>query len=107
MEFDLEQWQQLARDDPEQFERQRKEAIESLIAQAPVELRGRLRALQCRIDLERRRAKSPLEATMRLQSMMWERFAQLREALLSLTAESYTPAPSRERGRVLPFSKPD
>jgi hypothetical protein len=42
-----------------------------LIEQAPPEHRERLRALQSRIDLERSRAKTPLAATVRLQSMMW------------------------------------
>ena len=57
-------------------------AIRAVIEQAPPEHRARLRQLQFRIDLERRRAKTPLGATVRLQSMMWERFAALRAALL-------------------------
>jgi len=105
MEFDVDEWQRLAREDPREFERRRQAAIESLIGQAPPELRERLRALQCRIDLERRRAKTPLEATVRLQSMMWERFGQLRETLMALSGQS-APAPAR-RARVLPFNKRD
>jgi hypothetical protein len=105
MEFDVDEWQRLAREDPREFERRRQAAIESLIGQAPAELQGRLRALQCRIDLERRRAKTPLEATVRLQSMMWERFGQLRDTLMTLTGQA-APAPAR-RARILRFNKRD
>ncbi len=104
MEFDVDEWQRLAREDPREFERRRQAAIESLIGQAPPELRERLRALQCRIDLERGRAKTPLEATVRLQAMMWERFGHLRETLMALTGQA--PAPLRRTGaRILPFNK--
>jgi Protein of unknown function (DUF3135) len=107
MEFDVDEWQRLAREDPLEFERRRQASIESLIGQAPLELRDRLRALQCRIDLERRRAKTPLEATVRLQSMMWERFGQLRETLQALTGQAPA-APLRRTGaRILPFTKRD
>ncbi len=105
MEFDVEEWSRLAREDPVEFERRRQATIEALIAHAPPEHRERLRALQSRIDLERRRAKTPLGAAVRLQSMMWERFGQLREALQALADG---PVPERKKtARILPFSKPD
>jgi hypothetical protein len=105
MKFDVDEWQRLAREDPSEFERRRQDAIDALIEQAPLELRERLRALQCRIDLERRRAKTPLEATLRLQSMMWERFGQLRDTLLALSGQAQ-PRPHTD-ARILPFSRPD
>jgi len=107
MKFDVDEWQRLAREDPSEFERRRQDAIDALIEQAPPELRERLRALQCRIDLERRRAKTPLEATLRLQSMMWERFAQLRDTLLALTGQTELRVPRRTDARILPFGRPD
>jgi hypothetical protein len=106
MEFNLEEWQRLARDDPGEFERRRQAVIEAVIAQAPPELQERLRGLQFRIDLERRRAKTPLGATVRLQSMMWERFAQLREALQALAGGATPPAARQASARILPFTKP-
>jgi hypothetical protein len=106
MGFNLEEWQQLARDDPAEFERRRQAAIEAVIAQAPPELQARLRGLQFRIDLERERAKTPLGATVRLQSMMWERFAELREALQALADGTALPAAPAESARILPFTKP-
>ncbi len=51
MDFDVDEWQRLAREDPNEFERRRQIAIDSLIEQAPPELRERLWALQSRIDL--------------------------------------------------------
>jgi hypothetical protein len=106
MEFRLEEWERLAREDPEGFERRRKDAIESFIAQAPPEHRERLRGLQFQIDLERRRAKTALAATVRLQTLMWERFGKLREALLAL-AEGARPAAARSKARIIPFNKRD
>ena len=108
MEFDIEEWQRLAREDPEAFERKRKATIEAVIAEAPAEHRQRLRGLQFRIDLERRRAKTALGAAIRLQSMMWERLMELREALLVLSGgeDASEPAP-RTAARILPFSKGD
>jgi Protein of unknown function (DUF3135) len=105
--MDFDEWQRLAREDPDEFERRRRTTIEALIDQAPPEHRERLRALQSRIDLERRRAKTPLEATLRLQSMMWERFGQLRETLLALTGEQPAPVARRTAARILPFTRPD
>ena len=106
MDFDVDEWQRLAREDPAEFERRRQAAIDSLIDQAPLEMRERLWALQSRIDLERRRAKTPLEATIRLQTMMWERFDHLRETLLELTGQApVSPRGRRRSARILRFPK--
>ena len=103
MGFDIEEWQRLAREDPAEFERRRQATIDALIEQAPPEQRERLRRLQSRIDLERRRAKTPLGATVRLQSMMWDHFGRLREALEALAGKtSPVPQPS---ARIIPFAK--
>ena len=103
MGFDIEEWQRLAREDPAEFERRRHATIEALIEQAPAEHRERLRRLQSRIDLERRRAKTPLGATVRLQAMMWDHFGRLREALEVLAGRA-APTP-RARARIIPFAK--
>jgi hypothetical protein len=103
--FDLAEWQRLAQEDPQEFERRREAAIRAVIEQAPPEHQARLLRLQFRIDLERRRAKTPLGATVRLQSMMWERFAALRTALLNLSGEQPPAAEDDKRrtAKVLPF----
>ena len=108
MEFDVEEWQRLARDNPEEFERRRVALIEAVIAEAPPEHQQRLRGLQFRIDLERRKAKTPLGAAVRLQSMMWEGLLELREALRAFSGGEQTsdPAP-RTAAQILPFPKGD
>jgi hypothetical protein len=98
MDFDWETWSTLARSDPAAFEQRRKQAIEALIAAAPEHRRPRLTALQCRIDLERRRSSSPLGACIRMSNLMWERFEELRHALNAL-GERRAPAATPIRVR--------
>ncbi|MCC7549430.1 MAG: DUF3135 domain-containing protein [Burkholderiales bacterium] len=109
MDFEPEYWLKLAQEDPQEFERARLQVIEDLIASAPPAMQDRLRGLQCRIDLERRKAKTPLGAAIRLQSLMWDRFESLRAALndlrdMDLQAEppARRPAPCAE---VIPFTR--
>jgi len=107
-DFDLDEWQRLAVENPLEFERRREAAIRAVIEQAPPEYQARLLRLQSRIDLERRRAKTPLGATVRLQSMMWERFAALRAALLTLSGERLpSEEPTQRSAQVLQFPRPD
>ncbi|HAT68705.1 MAG: hypothetical protein A2481_00170 [Candidatus Yonathbacteria bacterium RIFOXYC2_FULL_47_9] len=63
-------WSNLAKTDPERFEKERKEAIEAVILEAPEHLHQRLRGLQWQIDMERSRASDPLSACVRLNKMM-------------------------------------
>jgi len=105
MQFDIDEWQRLAREDPREFERRRQAEIDALITHAPPEQRERLRALQFRIDLERRRAKTALAAALRLHSMMWERFAELREALVAATSDTASAPAAPASARILPFKK--
>jgi hypothetical protein len=70
--FDFDTWAELARNDPEAFEARRRACIEAFIADAPQEHRRRLRGVQFRIDMERRRARNPMAACLRLSSMMWD-----------------------------------
>jgi hypothetical protein len=86
MDFDPDHWVRLASEDPEEFERSRIAAIEDLIASAPAPIQQRLRGLQFRVDMERRRAHSAMGGALRLQQMMWDRFADLRFALQDLVA---------------------
>lgn len=70
-EIDFDTWSEMARTDPDAFERMRLAAIESVIESAPEENRQRLRCLQWRIDQERRLASSPMSACLRISRMMW------------------------------------
>lgn len=100
MSFDFETWSRLARENPEEFERRRREAIEEVINRAPVEDQARLRGLQFRIDMERQRSKSPLGACVRINKMMWESFGEMRQALESLKGELKNPGSSAQAATV-------
>lgn len=109
MEFDWDAWSDLARSDPAAFEEKRKQAIADLIATMPEAHRQRLRGLQARIDLERRRSSSALGACIRISNLMWESFAELQEALDVLTAAlkpGGAPPPALQpvtNAQILPF----
>lgn len=70
-EFNFDEWLQLAKSDPEAFEKRRQQAIDAMIAAAPDERRQRLRGLQWRIDMERRKYKDSLVSCRKVFSMMW------------------------------------
>ncbi len=70
--IEFEAWAELAENDPPAFEDLRQAAIEEAIQQAPLGSQQRLRGLQWRIDQERRRARTPLAACIRISQMMWE-----------------------------------
>jgi hypothetical protein len=88
--FDFEAWAALARDDPEEFERRRRQAIDALIASSPAN-RRRLEGVQFRIDMERKLAHSPLKACLRVSGMMWDTFLELRTELAELGTRANTP----------------
>lgn len=70
--IDFDTWAALARADPAAFESRRLRAIDALIARARATHRPRLRRLQWRIDQERRLARTPMAACLRISGMMWQ-----------------------------------
>ena len=90
--FDFDEWAMLARTDPDEFEQRRRAVIESLISSSH-NVR-RLRGLQCRIDLERRRAGTPLKSCLRLSTLMWDAFMELNDSLNILVGNGSTSASS-------------
>lgn len=72
-EFD--DWAELARTDPKAFEARRRAVIDDFIASTPERNRQHLRCLQWRIDMERKRASTPLAACYQIYRMMWRSFA--------------------------------
>lgn len=91
----------LAREDPEAFERVRRELLEALIGRAPERIKGRLLGLQFRIDQVRTLAHTPLNATIRVSEMMWKSFLALSDELAG------RPGPRRQPpARVIEFRRP-
>lgn len=88
-ELDFEAWMDLARNSPKVFETKRMAVIEEYISSVPVQQQERLRRLQWRIDVERKRAPNPLAACIRINRMMWNSLAGeqgLLDALKSFAA---------------------
>ena len=63
-------WMELSKRDPDEFEVQRKKAIQKIIDNAPEYYKKRVIGLQWRIDSEIRLSKSPMEACFRVNQMM-------------------------------------
>ena len=70
--FDYEEWALLARENPTEFEEMRQREIERMILATPLAIQKRLRGLQWRIDMERRKCPNALSACLRLYTMMWD-----------------------------------
>ena len=108
--FDFEAWATLARENPEEFERLREQEIRKVIDARP-DLRHRLEGLQFRIDAERKLARTPLKACLRISTLMWDSFYDLKDQLDGLAAgvRSSEPIPPVSTGRqaeVIPLRRP-
>ncbi len=111
--FDFDRWAELAKADPEAFEAWRQVMIEEAIEAAPPACRPRMRGLQFRIDLERRRARTPLKACMRISSLMWQSVVGENGLLKALNGMGRTlqgapiasADPAREPARLLLFRR--
>ena len=102
---------ELAQNNPEELERLRIELVEQLIHEAPEPYRRKLRGLQFRIDMERRKAKSPMAACITISGMMHDSFDKLRMALNEAAGNAPVDEPAVANGtsnsaaKVLPFRK--
>ncbi|MCG8317349.1 MAG: DUF3135 domain-containing protein [Pseudomonadales bacterium] len=101
----------LAQNNPTELERLRIEMCEQLIHEAPEQYRRKLRGLQFKIDMERRKAKSPMAACITISGMMHDSFDKLRMALNEASGNITTSEPEVVSGsdhnaaKVLPFRK--
>ncbi len=94
----------LYKQNPEQFERLRAQLIEQLILSAPQRMQQRLRGLQFRIDMERRKARNPIAACVRLTQMMRDSLVEL-EAVLSNPAEFLRLREQQTEADIIPFPR--
>lgn len=102
----------MAQNNPDELERLRIELCEQLIHEAPEQYRRRLRGLQFRIDMERRKAKSPMAACITISGMMHDSFDKLRMALNEAAGNVAPSQPAHTsvsqasaEAKVLPFRK--
>lgn len=78
-EFDFDTWAILAKSSPEEFEERRRAVIEAQIANS-----GNVRmlqGLQCRIEMERVRARTPMKSCLRLSTLMSDAFLNMNDVL--------------------------
>jgi hypothetical protein len=69
---DWEKWVELAREDPEKFERERSAAIEKLIMSQSARHRHRSRQLQWKIDAVRKTSPTALYSCIRIYDMLMD-----------------------------------
>jgi len=105
--FDFDEWAKLAASAPDAFEQRRREYVERLMSECcnPRRMRG----LQCRIDMERIRARTAMKSCLRISSLMWDSFLDCQDALdgfvhMSPPAEKTPPLPT-QRTQVIHFRR--
>ena len=102
----------LAQNDNAAFEKRRSCVIEDFIQNSPCHLQRRLRGLQFRVDMERRRARTPMGACVRISGMMWDAFlgeGGLRDTLNTLVRARGSQGTAKTSGtaRIYTFTKTD
>lgn len=103
MQFDFDYWNELYQRDPDLFDQERRNAAEHLISKAPEHLQYRLRQLQWKIDTTISTSKTPLQAAIRLNQLLYEKFFHLNQVLCE--ASGHTPVlqtfPKKRDGKLL------
>ena len=93
----------LARTDPQGLEELRSSLTGAVIDNASNErTRLRLKGLQFRVDMERKRAATPMAATIRISEMMCRSLADLHRSMVSPIEETLGEA-VRDDATVVPF----
>lgn len=87
--FDFDEWANLYKTDPVEFEHRRKNLLESLILTAPVSCRNKLRLLQMECD-SYHDTLSPIDATVAITKLMLGRANELQYQLQSLKSSINT-----------------
>lgn len=94
--FDFDYWRDLAKNNPEQFEAARKLEIDQYISGLKTEeLQDRMRRLQWRVNIERKRSKNPMESAIRIYDMMWDSVGKNFEAIQNLS-DQFKPEAERK-----------
>lgn len=104
--FDFDAWAELARQDPQAFERQRSRVLEAAIRGAPAERQPRLRRTQWKLDHIRRTSATPLLACLHMQRLLWENITGengLLERLQLLGGNASPGLTQRRSAKILPF----
>lgn len=82
----------LAQNHPEQLEAIRRSLSAEIIEQASPRIRRKLEGINFRVDMERRRSRTPLQSCIRVAAMMHDSFCRMQTELDTL----FTPIPLTE-----------
>jgi len=82
-DFNFDEWAELYKNDPIEFERRRKEVIEAEILKSSIENRAMLRTLQTQCDAIRS-VLNPIDATIEISKMAVKRLGELKTPLTQL-----------------------
>ena len=98
----------IAQKDPAKYEELRNQLVNDLINDAPESTQRRLRGLQFQVDMERRRAKTPMASCIAISKMMHDSLYTLGQTLNSATGQEVdmdfmANSTSDEKARVLSF----
>jgi Protein of unknown function (DUF3135) len=85
-QFDFDEWSTLAKTDPVEFERKRKEVIDSVIMTALLEMRYNLRLAQITCDALRTEIDDPLLASAAMLGLAQNTLKKLEPAFTQLLA---------------------
>lgn len=118
--FNFDEWVNLAKTDKDEFERRRLEYIENVILAAPKERQHQLRCFQWRIDMERNKCNTPMQACVHIFNKMWkavygkdgllETMSMLnkKKSPVFTVIKKINSEPQKETpGKVLPFKRTD
>lgn len=110
--FDFDYWRDLAKKDPEAFEAAREAKINQHIeAISDDHTQDRLRRLQWRVEMERKRSKNSMDSAVRIYDMMWEsvgkNFDALQDLSNQLSPTDKRPMKKTSEAKILRFKQED
>lgn len=91
----------LAKNNPAEFEAMRIRLCSEVIDSAPEYMQKRLEGLQFTIDMERKKAKSPMAACLKLSSMMNDSLVELSQVLSN--PQEYRRNHPQQNAKVIPI----
>lgn len=83
VKIDFDEWADLYKNFPEEFERKRKALLDAEIAKAPIERRNKLRMLQMECDAYRQ-SLPPLMAAAEISKLMIDKVYEMQDSFLDL-----------------------
>ena len=70
MDFSFDECMKLAIEDPEAFENYRLEVLKKIMDRARPECQQRMKGIQFRVDMEKRKSRTPMATCIKLNEMM-------------------------------------